>query len=136
PFIRALGLIKWAAAQGNHDLGLLDAERSALIVQAGEEGVEGKLDEHFPLDIFQTGSGTSTNTNANEVIATRCAQLAGHAIGTRARCGSGRNFPATPSKLRTPKNAQKKRSKLCASLRLAERRWAQASIAMSIFRER
>lgn len=83
PFIRALGLIKWAAAQANHDLGLLDAERSALIVQAAEEVVDGKLDEHFPLDIFQTGSGTSTNTNANEVIANRCAQLAGKPIGSR-----------------------------------------------------
>ncbi len=82
-FIRALGLIKRAAAQANHDLGLLDATRSALIVQAAEEVVEGKLDEHFPLDIFQTGSGTSTNTNANEVIANRCAQLAGHAVGSR-----------------------------------------------------
>src|SRR5690242_14839044 len=83
PFIRALGLIKWAAAQANHDLGLLDAERAALIVQAAEEVIEGKLDQHFPLDIFQTGSGTSTNTNANEVIANRCAQLAGKAIGSR-----------------------------------------------------
>jgi len=83
PFIRALGLIKWAAAQANHDLGLLDAERSALIVQAAEEVADGKLDEHFPLDIFQTGSGTSTNTNANEVIANRCAQLAGKAIASR-----------------------------------------------------
>jgi fumarate hydratase class II len=83
PFIRALGLIKWAAAQANHDLGLLDANRAALIVQAAEEVVEGKLDEHFPLDIFQTGSGTSTNTNANEVIANRCAQLAGKPIGSR-----------------------------------------------------
>src|SRR5438094_5537833 len=82
-FIRALGLIKWAAAQANHDLGLLDAARSALIVQAAEEVAEGKLDEHFPLDIFQTGSGTSTNTNANEVIANRCAQLAGKPIGSR-----------------------------------------------------
>jgi fumarate hydratase, class II len=82
-FIRALGLIKWAAAQANHDLGLLDATRSALIVQAAEEVVEGKLDEHFPLDIFQTGSGTSTNTNANEVIANRCAQLEGKPIGSR-----------------------------------------------------
>ena len=82
PFIRALGLIKWAAAQANHDLGLLDAERSALIVQAAEEVADGKLDEHFPLDIFQTGSGTSTNTNANEVIANRCAQLEGKAIGS------------------------------------------------------
>ncbi|PYK89036.1 MAG: aspartate ammonia-lyase [Verrucomicrobia bacterium] len=83
PFIRALGLIKWAAAQANHDLGLLDAERAALIVQAAEEVIDGKLDEHFPLDIFQTGSGTSTNTNANEVIANRCAQLAGKKIGSR-----------------------------------------------------
>ena len=83
PFIRALGLIKWSAAQANHDLGLLDAHRSALIVQAAEEVAEGKLDEHFPLDIFQTGSGTSTNTNANEVISNRCCQLAGNAIGAR-----------------------------------------------------
>ncbi|MEP6956385.1 MAG: class II fumarate hydratase, partial [Chthoniobacterales bacterium] len=83
PFIRALGLLKWAAAQANHDLGLLDARRCALIVQAGEEVVEGKLDEHFPLDIFQTGSGTSTNTNANEVISNRCSQLAGNAIGAK-----------------------------------------------------
>jgi fumarate hydratase class II len=83
PFIRALGMIKWAAAQANHDLGLLDATRSALIVQAAEEVMEGKLDEHFPLDIFQTGSGTSTNTNANEVIANRCAELAGKPIGSR-----------------------------------------------------
>jgi fumarate hydratase class II len=83
PFIRALGLIKWGAAQANHDLGLLDARRSALIVQAAEEVIEGKLDQHFPVDIFQTGSGTSTNTNANEVIANRCAQLAGKPIGSR-----------------------------------------------------
>ncbi|MBA2431167.1 MAG: class II fumarate hydratase [Chthoniobacterales bacterium] len=83
PFIRALGLIKWGAAQANHDLGLLEANRTALIVQAAEEVVEGKLDEHFPLDIFQTGSGTSTNTNANEVISNRCCQLAGNPIGAR-----------------------------------------------------
>src|SRR5207247_9315676 len=51
--------------------------------QAAEEVIEGKLDDHFPLDIFQTGSGTSTNTNANEVIANRCAQLAGKKIGSR-----------------------------------------------------
>jgi fumarate hydratase class II len=83
PFIRALGLIKWAAAQANADLGLLDSHRSAFIVQAAEEVVEGKLDEHFPLDIFQTGSGTSTNTNANEVIANRACQLAGKPIGAK-----------------------------------------------------
>ncbi len=83
PFIRALGLIKWGAAQANHDLELLDAHRTALIVQAAEEVAEGKLDEHFPLDIFQTGSGTSTNTNANEVISNRCCQLANQPIGAR-----------------------------------------------------
>src|SRR6187431_979440 len=83
PFIRALGLIKWAAAQANHDLGSLDAHRTALIVQAAEEVVEGKLDDHFPLDIFQTGSGTSTNTNANEVISNRSCQLAGKQIGAK-----------------------------------------------------
>jgi fumarate hydratase, class II len=83
PYIRALGLIKWAAAQANADLGLLDSHRCAFIVQAAEEVLEGKLDEHFPLDIFQTGSGTSTNTNANEVISNRCCQLAGKPIGAR-----------------------------------------------------
>src|SRR5881296_2736710 len=79
-FIRALGLIKWAAAQANHDLGLLDAERAALIVQAAEEVVEGKLDDHFPLDIYQTGSGTSTNMNANEVIATLASRKLGKKV--------------------------------------------------------
>src|ERR1041385_8021155 len=83
PFIRALGLIKWAAAKANQDLGLLDANRAAAIAQAAEEVAEGKLDNHFPLDIFQTGSGTSTNTNANEVIANRSAQLAGQPIGSK-----------------------------------------------------
>src|SRR3954447_26656155 len=82
PFIRALGLIKWAAAKANQDLGLLDSNRAAAIAQAAEEVAEGKLDDHFPLDIFQTGSGTSTNTNANEVIANRTAQLSGKSIGS------------------------------------------------------
>src|SRR5262249_15704487 len=67
PFIRALGLIKWAAAKANQELGLLDAKRAAAIAQAAEEVAEGKLDEHFPLDIFQTGSGTDTKPNANKV---------------------------------------------------------------------
>src|SRR3989449_10718226 len=82
-FIRALGLVKWAAAQANLELGKLDETRAALIAHAAEEVIEGNLDEHFPLDIFQTGSGTSTNMNANEVIANRCSQLAGTPIGSR-----------------------------------------------------
>ncbi len=81
-FIRALGLLKTGAAQANRDLGLLDPALSDIIVIAASEVAEGLHDRHFPLDIFQTGSGTSTNTNANEVIANRCSQLHGLAIGS------------------------------------------------------
>src|SRR5258705_5913367 len=83
PFIRALGLVKWAAAQANRDLQKLDEERTRLIVKAAEEIIEGKLDSHFPIDIFQTGSATSTNMNANEVIANRVSQMAGKPLGSR-----------------------------------------------------
>jgi fumarate hydratase class II len=83
PFIRALGLVKWAAAQANRDLGKLDEERASLVVQAAEEVIEGKLDAHFPIDIYQTGSGTSTNMNVNEVIANRISQIVGKAIGSK-----------------------------------------------------
>src|SRR3984957_3764007 len=83
PFIRALGLIKWAAAQANRDLERLDEERTRLIVQAAEEVIEGRLDGHFPIDIFQTGSGTSTNMNVNEVIANRVSQISGKPIGLK-----------------------------------------------------
>jgi fumarate hydratase class II len=82
-FIRALGLVKMAAARANQDLGKLDAARADLIAQAAAEVSSGLLDEHFPVDIFQTGSGTSTNMNANEVIANRCSQIAGKPIGSR-----------------------------------------------------
>ena len=82
-FIRALGLIKMAAARANQDLGKLDAARADLIAQASAEVSAGVLDAHFPVDIFQTGSGTSTNMNANEVIANRCSQIAGRPIGSR-----------------------------------------------------
>ena len=82
-FIRALGLVKWAAAEANAQLGKLDPERLSLIKRAAQEMIDGQLDAHFPLDIFQTGSGTSTNMNANEVIANRCSQLAGKAIGSK-----------------------------------------------------
>jgi fumarate hydratase, class II len=83
PFIRALGLIKWAAAQANRDLEKLDEHRMQLIVLAAEEVIEGKLDDQFPIDIYQTGSGTSTNMNANEVIANRASQIAGKPIGSK-----------------------------------------------------
>ena len=82
-FIRALGLIKLAAAQTNADLGLLDEKTMGLIVKAAQEVADGKFDEHFVVDIFQTGSGTSTNMNANEVIANRAAEHAGQARGAK-----------------------------------------------------
>ncbi len=77
--VRAFGLIKWAAARVNGELGHVQTAKTSLIEQAAREVYEGKLDEHFPVDVYQTGSGTSTNMNANEVIANRCAQLAGAA---------------------------------------------------------
>jgi len=83
PFIRALGLVKWAAALANRDLGRLDEKRAQLIAGAAEEVIDGQWDSQFPIDIFQTGSGTSTNMNANEVIANRCSQLDGKAIGSK-----------------------------------------------------
>ncbi len=83
PFIKALGLIKRAAATVNQDLGRIDAELSGLIIRAADEVVDGKLDDHFVLDVFQSGSGTSTNMNANEVIANRAIELAGGTIGSR-----------------------------------------------------
>ena len=79
-FIRALGLIKLHAAATNAELGLLDARRAQAIQQAAREVAEGKLDGEFVVDVFQTGSGTSTNMNANEVIANRAAEILG---GTR-----------------------------------------------------
>ncbi len=82
-FIRAIGLIKLAAAEVNHALGLLDEKRLGWISAAAREVIDGKLDDHFVLDVFQTGSGTSTNMNANEVIANRAIQLAGGKVGSR-----------------------------------------------------
>src|SRR5215213_4123469 len=75
-FIAAMGLVKWAAAEVNEKLGLFDAKRKQLIQQAAQEVIDGKLDDQFVVDIFQTGSGTSTNMNANEVIATRANEIA------------------------------------------------------------
>ncbi|PKB70532.1 MAG: aspartate ammonia-lyase [SAR202 cluster bacterium Io17-Chloro-G6] len=82
-FIRALGLVKQAAAKTNMSLGLLEEITGNAIVSASQEVIDGSLDEHFVLDIFQTGSGTSTNTNANEVIANRASQIRGGELGSR-----------------------------------------------------
>jgi fumarate hydratase, class II len=82
-FIRAIGLIKMAATQVNRDLGLLEARLSEPIVGAAQEVVDGKFDADFAIDIYQTGSGTSTNMNANEVIANRAIELAGGSRGSR-----------------------------------------------------
>ncbi len=82
-FIRALGLVKQAAAETNASLGLLDENVARAVAAAAGEAAEGKLDTHFVLDIFQTGSGTSTNTNANEVIANRATEILGGEAGSR-----------------------------------------------------
>lgn len=83
PFIRAMGLIKKAAAETNHDLGHLDVELSKAIVQAAEEVIEGRLDDQFVVDVFQTGSGTSTNMNTNEVVANRATEIRGGEVGRK-----------------------------------------------------
>src|ERR1041384_2202855 len=81
--IRALGLLKKAAALVNQELGKLPAEKARLITQAADEVIAGRLDEHFPLRVWQTGSGTQTNMNANEVISNRAIQLAGGIMGSK-----------------------------------------------------
>jgi len=81
--IRALGILKKAAALTNKELGILPAEKADLIVKAADEVIEGKLDEHFPLVVWQTGSGTQTNMNANEVISNRAIELAGGVMGSK-----------------------------------------------------
>jgi fumarate hydratase class II len=81
PVIRALGILKKAAALANKELGQLPAEKAALIVRAAQEVIDGALDAEFPLVVFQTGSGTQTNMNANEVIANRATQLGGGTLG-------------------------------------------------------
>jgi fumarate hydratase class II len=81
--IRAFGILKKAAALVNHDLNKLDEETTNLIVRAAEEVVEGRLNGHFPLRIWQTGSGTQTNMNANEVISNRAIELAGGTMGSK-----------------------------------------------------
>lgn len=81
--IRALGIVKKAAALANKELGTLSDEKADLIIKATDEVIEGKLDEHFPLVVWQTGSGTQTNMNANEVISNRAIELAGGVLGSK-----------------------------------------------------
>jgi fumarate hydratase class II len=81
PVVRAMGLLKKAAALANGELGQLPQDKVDLIVQAADEVIEGKLDDEFPLVVWQTGSGTQSNMNANEVIANRANQIAGAALG-------------------------------------------------------
>ncbi|PID61734.1 MAG: fumarate hydratase, class II [Gammaproteobacteria bacterium] len=83
PIVRALGILKKSAARANAELGELDAEIAELIVQAADEVIEGKLDDHFPLVVFQTGSGTQSNMNSNEVISNRAIELAGGEMGSK-----------------------------------------------------
>jgi fumarate hydratase class II len=81
--IRALGILKKCAALANEELGQLLPEKASLIIRASQEVIDGKLDDEFPLVVFQTGSGTQTNMNANEVIANRAIQLAGGTVGSK-----------------------------------------------------
>jgi fumarate hydratase class II len=81
--IRALGILKLAAARSNAGLGVLDRETGDLLARAAQEVIDGRLDDHFPLVVWQTGSGTQTNMNANEVIANRAIELAGGEIGSK-----------------------------------------------------
>jgi fumarate hydratase class II len=82
-FVRALGVVKKAAARANRELGLIDERQADAIVDATDEVIAGDHDDQFPVDVFQTGSGTSSNMNANEVIANRAAELLGREIGDR-----------------------------------------------------
>ena len=81
--IRALGILKKACALVNRDLGLLPEDKAAAIVAAADEVIEGRLDAHFPLSVWQTGSGTQTNMNANEVIANRAIERLGGRLGSQ-----------------------------------------------------
>ena len=83
PMIRALGVLKKAAALTNGDLGMLPAALVELVSRAADEVIEGKLDDHFPLHVWQTGSGTQSNMNANEVISNRAIELAGGEMGSK-----------------------------------------------------
>src|ERR1019366_5459008 len=81
--VRAFGILKKAAAEVNRDLGKLPPDKAKLVTAAADEVIAGKLDDHFPLRIWQTGSGTQTNMNANEVISNRAIEMAGGVLGSK-----------------------------------------------------
>ena len=81
--IRALGIIKRSASMVNHKLGILDEERKNAIVQAADEIIDGKFDDQFPVDIYQSGSGTSSNMNCNEILSNRASESMGGTIGSK-----------------------------------------------------
>ncbi|OYZ95796.1 MAG: class II fumarate hydratase, partial [Xanthobacter sp. 17-67-6] len=83
PIVRALGIVKRAAAETNMGLGRLDPALGAAIVTAAQEVIDGKLDDHFPLVVWQTGSGTQSNMNANEVISNRAIEILGGERGSK-----------------------------------------------------
>ena len=83
PIVRALGIVKRAAAEANMALGRLDPAIGAMVVTAAQEVIDGKLDQHFPLAVWQTGSGTQSNMNANEVISNRAIEMMGGVMGSK-----------------------------------------------------
>ena len=99
--VRGLAAVKLAAARTNHELGLLDAERARAIEGACADVLNGKLSEQFVVDVIQGGAGTSTNMNANEVIANRALEILGHA--------EGRLRPAAPQRPRQPQPVHQRR---------------------------
>ncbi len=111
PIIHALGIVKLASAETNRELGLLDQRRAGAIVRAAREVIDGKLDDHFPLVVWQTGSGTQTNMNLNEVIANRANELLG---GKRRRQAAGssqrsRQYEPVVQRLVSDRDAHRRR---------------------------
>ena len=102
--IRAFGILKKAGALVNQDLGKLPADKAKFIVQAADEVIAGKLDDQFPLRIWQTGSGTQTNMNVNEVISNRAIEMAGGDMGRRSR-----SIPTTTLTCRSRRTTRSRR---------------------------
>ncbi len=121
-FIAALGLIKGEAARVNAELGIVEPKLAETIAAAAAEVAEGKLDAHFPLDIFQTGSGTSTNMNANEVIANRAIEMLGGVVGIEEAGPSQRSRQRRPVVQRRHPDGDPRRGLRRARARISSRR--------------